>query len=233
MKTVVLGTLLMFSLLAFEVTAAGNEYEDVMYLNDGSVIRGIIVERVPGETYKIEIAGGSVLVVDADEVERIAKERRATETDEKLYVGHVWGYRPFLFAFQPVFGMNIEGGESLILYGAEFKVGYRVIDLYAAGLGFGYNRLDEQNRVPIYFHNRLTYYRTSSTGIYTYINVGYGMMFADYGDGNYGGMMFGLGEGFEIGGPKFHVDISFGLYSQGYSYWGSLNHVIFKTGISL
>ncbi len=217
----------------FLTAARAAEYEDVIYLNDGSVIRGTIVERVPGETYKIEIAGGSVLVVDADEVEKITKERRTAETDEKLYVGHVWGYRPFLFGFQPVFGMNSDGGSTEILYGAEFKFGYRVVDLYAAGLGFGYNRIYEQSRVPIYFHNRLTYYRTPSTGIYTYINVGYGMVFADYGDGNYGGMMFGVGEGFEIGGPKFHADISFGLYSQGYSYWGSLNHIIFKTGFSL
>jgi hypothetical protein len=209
------------------------EYEDVIHLKDGSVFRGVIVEEVPGETYKIEIAGGSVLVVDADEVEKITKELYTAETDEKLYVGHVWGYRPFLFGFQPVFGMNVEGGESLVLYGAEFKVGYRVIDLYAAGLGFGYNRISTTNRIPIYLHNRLTYYRTPSTSIYTYINVGYGMVFADYGDGNYGGMMFGVGEGFEIGGPKFHADISFGLYSQGYSYWGSLSHIIFKVGFSI
>lgn len=217
----------------FLTVAQATEYEDVIYLNDGSVIRGTIVERVPGETYKIEIAGGSVLVVDADEVEKITKERRTAETGEKLYVGRIWGYRPFLFGFQPVFGMNVEGGESFMLYGAEFKVGYRVIDLYAAGLGFGYNRISTTTRIPIYLHNRLTYYRTPSTGIYTYINVGYGMVFADYGDGNYGGLMFGVGEGIEIGGPKFHADISFGLYSQGYSYWGSLNHIIFKTGFSL
>lgn len=233
MNTKVLFVAITVAFLSTAAYGTETEYEDVIYLKDGSIIRGIIVERVPGETYKIEIAGGSVLVVDADEVEKITKERRTAETDEKLYVGHVWGYRPFLFAFQPVFGMTIEGGESMVLYGAEFKFGYRVVDLYTAGLGFGYNRIDDHNRVPIYFHNRLTYYRTPAIGIYTYVNVGYGLLFSDWGYGSSGGMMFGVGEGFEIGGPKFHADVSFGLYSQGYSYYGSVNHIIFKTGFSL
>jgi hypothetical protein len=51
------------------------EFVDVIFTSDGSVWRGLIVEQVPGQTYKIALAGGSVKVVAAAEVTRIAKER--------------------------------------------------------------------------------------------------------------------------------------------------------------
>lgn len=50
------------------------QYVDVVYLKNGSVIRGIIIEQVPNVSIKIETAGGSVFVYKMEEVERMTKE---------------------------------------------------------------------------------------------------------------------------------------------------------------
>jgi len=49
--------------------------EDVVYLNNGSVLRGIIVEQVPNKSLKVQIAGGSIFQVEIADVERITKEQ--------------------------------------------------------------------------------------------------------------------------------------------------------------
>ena len=51
----------------------GAEYEDVIYLKDGSVIYGIIIEQKPGEYYKIK-SGKNVFVFNVDEVDVLKKE---------------------------------------------------------------------------------------------------------------------------------------------------------------
>ncbi|MCF8257778.1 MAG: hypothetical protein K9J06_09500 [Flavobacteriales bacterium] len=48
--------------------------EDVVYLNNGSVLRGIIIEQVPNKSLKVQIAGGSIFHVEIGDVTRIAKE---------------------------------------------------------------------------------------------------------------------------------------------------------------
>ena len=47
---------------------------DVVYLKNGSIIKGIVIETIPNETIKIETADGSIFVYPFDEVERMIKE---------------------------------------------------------------------------------------------------------------------------------------------------------------
>ena len=48
--------------------------EDVIYLKNGSVVRGIIVEQIPNETLRIRTRGGSEFVFKMSEVLKITKE---------------------------------------------------------------------------------------------------------------------------------------------------------------
>lgn len=53
------------------------EPEDVIYKKDGSVLRGSIIEQnFESGIYKIEIEGGSVFVIQKEEVSKITKEAR-------------------------------------------------------------------------------------------------------------------------------------------------------------
>lgn len=47
---------------------------DIVYLRNGSVIKGIIIEQIPNKTIKIQTSDGSIFVYDLSEVERIQKE---------------------------------------------------------------------------------------------------------------------------------------------------------------
>ena len=48
--------------------------QDVVYLKNGSIIRGMVIEQVPGVSIKVETADKSVFVYPMDEVEKITKE---------------------------------------------------------------------------------------------------------------------------------------------------------------
>lgn len=75
MKTMKLFIAPLLLLLVFTATAQ-ESMEDVVYLKNGSIYRGILIEQVPNESYKIQIAGGSVVSVTVAEVLKITKEQR-------------------------------------------------------------------------------------------------------------------------------------------------------------
>src|SRR5689334_14006479 len=50
------------------------DYEEVIYLKNGSIIRGIIIEQVMGKSFKIQTHENNVFVYQYDEVEKITKE---------------------------------------------------------------------------------------------------------------------------------------------------------------
>ena len=51
------------------------DLDDVIYLNNGSVIRGIIIEQRPKDgVYKIQSEGGNIFVYKTDEIEKVTKE---------------------------------------------------------------------------------------------------------------------------------------------------------------
>lgn len=53
---------------------AQQRMRDVVYLKNGSVIRGIIIEQVPNVSIKIQTSDGSVFAYKMDEIEKLAKE---------------------------------------------------------------------------------------------------------------------------------------------------------------
>jgi len=66
-------------LLVLHSSAHAQATVDVVYLKNGSVIRGMIIEQVPNESLKIQTRDGSVFVYAISEVEKITKEEdRAT-----------------------------------------------------------------------------------------------------------------------------------------------------------
>jgi hypothetical protein len=50
------------------------EYVDVLYLKNGSIIKGLIIEQIPNTSVKIKTADGSIFVHVMDDVIKITKE---------------------------------------------------------------------------------------------------------------------------------------------------------------
>ena len=68
--------ILVACLTAFVATAPlfAQPLEDVVYLKDGTIVRGIIIEQIPGESLKIQTQGGSMFVYTLEEIAKIVKE---------------------------------------------------------------------------------------------------------------------------------------------------------------
>lgn len=71
MKRVVL---FLVCLMGMNFTFAQSNLQDVVYLKNGSIIRGDITEMVPGEMVKIMTSDGSVFVHNFADVEKFTKE---------------------------------------------------------------------------------------------------------------------------------------------------------------
>ena len=68
---------LLTCLIAFATTSqvfAQQPMEDVVHLKNGGVVRGIIIEQIPGESLKIQTRDGNVLVFTMDEIDRLSKD---------------------------------------------------------------------------------------------------------------------------------------------------------------
>ncbi len=66
--------ILLFAILLPFGLFAQQQLEDVVYLKDGSIYRGVIIEQVPNESLKIQVMGGSVMAVTMDNVAKMTKE---------------------------------------------------------------------------------------------------------------------------------------------------------------
>ena len=99
MKKFLLLSVLLFAVAANSFSQRYADYQDVVYLKNGSIIRGIIIEQVPLKSIKIETIGGNVFAYYLDEIEKITKEPRFAQevikNQEKLSTstGLKKGYR--------------------------------------------------------------------------------------------------------------------------------------------
>ena len=78
MKTLIL--LINLILILFIGYGQQSNYEEVVYLKSGSIIRGIIVEQVPNKQIKIQTKDRNVFVFSMDEIEKITKELISIKT---------------------------------------------------------------------------------------------------------------------------------------------------------
>ncbi|MCY3737061.1 MAG: DUF5683 domain-containing protein [Gemmatimonadaceae bacterium] len=61
---------------------SSQELEDVVYLKDGSTVRGTVIERIVGESVKIQVRDGSVQVYAMGRIARIVKEPATVGKEE-------------------------------------------------------------------------------------------------------------------------------------------------------
>ncbi len=107
-------TMLAISATALEVRNAaaqdaGQAMEDVVYLKDGSIIRGMITEQRPGVSVLIRTRDGNTLRYTMDRIERMTKEPIVgVRQGESLQFGNTVGRKDPAVAF--VLSLLIVGG---------------------------------------------------------------------------------------------------------------------------
>lgn len=80
-------------LLTICTYAAAQNYTEVVYLKNGSVIKGIITEQVPNVSLKIQTADGSLIICKMDEVDKITKENFNTQRHRNMSRTTLKGYK--------------------------------------------------------------------------------------------------------------------------------------------
>ena len=68
---------------AISTSANANSTQDVIYKKDGSILKGTLIEQnFQTGQYKIQLSGGSVFVVQKDDIEKITKEAAPVNNTE-------------------------------------------------------------------------------------------------------------------------------------------------------
>lgn len=173
-KVLFLITFILFSLLSF----GQNNNIDVVYLKNGSVIRGIIIEQVPNKTIKLETADKNIFVFQMDEVEKITKETVQVQNNNSYGFGRNnnsgKSVRPLGYRGIAEIGYLVGSGD---LKRDRFKFdiinSVQMNQYFALGFGTGirYYFKDELVILPYYFDLRAT---LMNSEISPYLSVGIG-----------------------------------------------------------
>ena len=182
-------------------TANAQQLEDVVYLKNGSKVRGTIIERIPGKTIKIRTRDWNVFVYPIDEVERIEKEPiEPIQTNEIIepsyrpqpqnYPGTriTREYSVFGGAIGTPGGLNIVYGQAFKDYGFRLSAGY-----FSYILGFQVNGFRRLKPTPNFEHNINIVLGVSiiNDESWQYIGVGYEINIDNF----FGGIDIELGSG--------------------------------------
>lgn len=81
MKTILFFFAFLFSVLTFSTYA--QEMQDVIYLKNGDILKGTIIENVLNDYVRIEIPGGSQLTIHYSDIQKLIKERVKTTENMK------------------------------------------------------------------------------------------------------------------------------------------------------
>lgn len=108
--------------------------QDVVYLKNGSVIKGTVVEMVPNQTIKIQTADGSLFVYQTSEVDRVERDsnKRSVSNDEETGDYLERGFRGII-DLSSHYGVG--DAEDNYLLTASFTPGYQITHFLFVGCG--------------------------------------------------------------------------------------------------
>lgn len=170
---------LLFFMALGMTTQAQTTTQDVIHLQNGSIIKGKIIEYEPAGKIKIEITGGSILVYEGASVKKIEKETieaPATSNNgsgpNKPVVNHIPSNGlHFGFGISNPVGAVDFGGPDLGVQ-LDITAWYQLNNYFNVGGGIGITSLTQYSFIPIYASIR-SYLMKTSVSFYAEVNAGY------------------------------------------------------------
>lgn len=148
-----------------------NQMEDVVYLKNGSIIRGFITEQIPNQTVKIETPNNSVIIINFSEIDKLTKETKIRIQNRKNIEAKT-GFRLLTQA-----GVSSNGLLSL-----KVIEQYHYNRHFSTGLGIGLDLSSDGGGIPFILDNRYYLTKRKSTpfvfntlGISPFSNVSAGV----------------------------------------------------------
>jgi hypothetical protein len=209
MKVFVSAMLLIFIILA-ESTIAQNK-EDIIYMHNGSILRGKVTENTPGKQVSIEIAGRNRIVVPDSSVKIILIDQHVPARDRENKASSV----------EMAASVSFFGGSKNSA-GCSFITSYRFPFRLSTGVGIGNEWFDRQ-QIPFIADVKYSFLK-GSWSPYVYGQTGYAIPLSKKEEGDnmwynpgveyYGGVLAGIGGGmrFDFAGHNALI------FSVGYRY---------------
>lgn len=120
--------IILLFLLLLAINVCAQKTQEVVYLHNGSIIKGEILEQVPDDHIKIKMADGSVMVYQMSEVEKITKEEAQNTVKTN-------GHRGLDFNIDAGYHLATKGGGGSV--SAELGVGKRFTKNFYWGISSG------------------------------------------------------------------------------------------------
>ena len=193
---------------------AQTNYEDVVYLKNGSVIRGVLIEQIPNVSLKIQTKDNNVFVYKIDEVLKIAKEL-PPQTPNNIYnsnsnnepIGRVpIDYKKSGYTNISELVIGIGSDKS---FGFQTINGLQLTPITFVGVGVGIDKYNIATMLPIFFDIRFNFLKKD---ISPYYNLGIGYALNLSGGGGYFGNS-DIGLRFFVS-PKVALNASLGYRVQ-------------------
>ena len=148
----VLIIMLTLVLLAPMVAKSQQQMDDVVYLKNGSIIRGMIIEQIPNQSLKIQTKDGSVFVYNMSEVEKMTKEASLTSTPTLLGNQRGPGYKSPAVAF--VLSWLIPGAGQMY----NGQTGKGILQLIGSVGGYALFIVEFPHEEEVWVYNYSDYY---------------------------------------------------------------------------
>lgn len=177
--TIALSLLFLFIFTTPQIQAQRIWEEDVIYLQNGSELRGKIVDQKVGESVTIQLIDGSLLTFKTSEVSEIKREpskysRVSLEKNDVLWP--VSGRKKGIYhmiSYGLAYHTN-EWGAPRLGPMLEYRIGYHLHKFLNVGLGTGINKYPAGLFVPAYLDINGDLSNKRITPHYD-LNFGYGM----------------------------------------------------------
>jgi hypothetical protein len=223
---------LLFVLSSSLIVFAQQYYQDVVYLKNGSIIRGTIIEQIPNRSIKIETADKSVFVYQFNEIAKFSKEALArgrrkysnssSSKHESGYVGVVdVGYAVGV------------GDYGLNFINLTMINGYKFNPYFSLGFGTGTRLYYDSDAIltPFFLNFQVNFI---DSPIYPFFALSTGYSFDLSDDFEATGFLVNLNVGvhFEVS-DKFGINVGIGYegqwaefydYDYSYNYYGYYNY---------
>lgn len=186
-------TLLFAFLLASATLFAQTNYskmQDVVYLKNGSVIRGYITEQVPNQSLRIETRDGSIIILEFNQIEKISKEKKSKETRVNPRVFEV--KQGIFYTFEG--GILPPGAVSL-----NSSIGIQMSSYISTALSFGFDADLDYGEInfPLYLDTKVYVTKRKITP-YFYNKLGGSFSLLMNSSSPPQGYYFGIGSGLRI-----------------------------------
>jgi len=209
MKNYVLFSLFLVFLIGISELKAQVFYEDVVFMKNENIYRGVILENNINDKIKIQIAGGSIIVIKYDEILKIERTPSTPMVTPKINGLFYHINMSLMFGYR--FDSQFSSGFSL-----RNTIAYRFKDKYAVGGGLGIDAVGQENFFPSFLDLRY-YMNTNKLSPYIYGQGGYAFPAGGVTSTQFGGST--VSGGFGI--IKYFKDKAAFTFNIGYLYMES------------